>query len=54
MCKDREGCSRANSLDCFLSFCLKLKFCLNDLNEKGAHCGCVFVISKYSVEQIPS
>jgi len=32
--------------DCFLFFCLKLKFCHNDLNEKGTHCFCVFVIAK--------
>ena len=35
------------NINCFLFFCLKLKICHNYLNEKGAHCGCVFIIDKY-------
>jgi len=37
------------NVHCFPLFFLKLKFCHNDLNEKGSQCGSVFVIDKYKL-----
>ena len=45
--KFKDGNTSQCNVDCFPLFFLKLKFCHDDLNEKGTQCGCVFVIDKY-------
>lgn len=49
-----DGNTCQYNIDCFLFFCLKLKFCHNDLNEKVAHCGCVLLLTSSEWSGSPS